>query len=238
MNLYPAIDLLEKKVVTLVQGVRGTQTTEHKDPLDVYARWVREGAEWVHVIDLDAAFGKGDHRLMIEDFLDAKRAKLQIGGGIRTTEQVARLLSRGAERVIVGTRGIEEPSWLAEITQQHPDQIVLAVDAKNGKIVTRGWAKNTGQDVIEVMRKMSRLPLAGFLFTSVNVEGKMQGLDHDSIVQVFHATELPVIASGGVTDYDDLKFLKGLGVEGAVLGAALYQGRIDFQVAKNLVEGV
>lgn len=238
MKLYPAIDLLEHKVVTLVQGVRGTQTTEHKDPLDVYERWVNAGAEWIHVIDLDAAFGRGDHRLMIENFLDANRAKLQIGGGIRTTEQVSRLLGRGAERVIVGTRGIEDPSWLAEITQQHPDRVVLAVDAKDGKIVTRGWAQNTGQDVIEVMRRMSRLPLAGFLFTAVNVEGRMQGLDHDAIVQVFHATELPVIAAGGVTNYDDLKFLKGLGVEGAVLGAALYQGRIEFAVAKNLVEGV
>jgi phosphoribosylformimino-5-aminoimidazole carboxamide ribotide isomerase len=238
VKLYPAIDLLEGRVVTLVEGKRGSQTTETNDPLGVYARWVREGAEWVHVIDLDAAFGKGDHRLMIENFLDAKRAKLQVGGGIRTTEQVARLLSRGAERVIVGTRGIEDPSWLAETAQQHPDRIVLAVDARNGKIVTRGWAKNTGQDVIEVMRKMSRLPLAGFLFTAVNVEGKMQGMDYDAIVQVFHATELPVIASGGVTSYDDLKFLKGLGVEGAVLGAALYQGRIEFGVAKNLVEGV
>ena len=238
MKLYPAIDLLENKVVTLVEGKRGSQTTEQKDPLEVYARWVREGAEWIHVIDLDAAFGKGDHRLMIENFLDAKRAKLQVGGGIRSTEQVSRLLSRGAERVIVGTRGIEDPSWLAETAQSHPGQVVLAVDARNGKIVTRGWAQNTGQDVIEVMRKMNRLPLAGFLFPAVNVEGKMQGLDYDAVVQVFHATELPVIAAGGVTNYDDLKFLKGLGVEGAVLGAALYQGRIEFGVAKNLVEGV
>jgi phosphoribosylformimino-5-aminoimidazole carboxamide ribotide isomerase len=238
MRLYPAIDLLENKVVTLVEGVRGTQTTEHKDPFEVFNRWVREGAEWIHVIDLDAAFGKGEHRLTLDNFLDAKRAKLQVGGGIRSTEQVSRLMARGAERVIVGTRGIEDPAWLAEVANRHPGQIVLAVDARNGQIVTRGWQKNSGQDVIQVMRKMSRLPLAGFLFTAVNVEGKMQGMDYDAIVQVYHATELPVIASGGVTNYDDLKFLKGLGVEGAVLGAALYQGRIEFAVAKNLVEGV
>jgi phosphoribosylformimino-5-aminoimidazole carboxamide ribotide isomerase len=238
MKLLPAIDLLDQKVVTLVGGVPGTQLVELPDALAVYDRWVKQGAEWMHIVDLGAALGKKDHRLLIESILEDKRARVQIGGGIRSLEQVKWLIDRGAERVIIGTKGIEDPAWLSEATQQYPDRLLLAVDARQGKVVTRGWTQNTGKDVIEVMRKMAMLPLAGFLFTSVDVEGKLQGLDYDAVVQVFHATPLPLIVAGGVTNYDDLKFLKQLGVDGAILGAALYKDRIRFAEAKNLVEGV
>lgn len=238
MKLMPAIDLRRGRVVTLVGGVDGTQTTEQPDPRAVYERWVSEGAEWLHVVDLDAAFGKGDHRLVIEDLLADGRARVQVGGGIRTTEQAERLFARGAERVVVGTRAVEDPPWLGDLTTAHPGRVVLAVDAREGRIVTRGWARETPHDVVEFIQRMNALPLAGFLFTAVHVEGKMKGMDYDAVVQVVNAAKLPVVASGGITTYDDLKFLKGLGVEGAVLGAALYQGRIEFPVAKNLVEGV
>jgi phosphoribosylformimino-5-aminoimidazole carboxamide ribotide isomerase len=238
VKLLPAIDLLDKKVVTLVGGVPGTQIVELPDALAVYDRWVQEGAEWVHVVDLGAAFGKADHRLAIEAMLEDKRARVQVGGGIRSLDQVKWFMDRGAERVIIGTKGIEDPAWLGEAANQYPDRLLLAVDARDGKIVTRGWTQNTGKDVIAVMRKMAAFPLAGFLFTSVGVEGKLQGLDYDAVVQVFHATSLPLVVAGGVTDYDDLKFLKGLGVDGAILGAALYKDRIRFAEAKNLAEGV
>lgn len=238
MKLLPAIDLLDGKVVTLVGGVPGTQLVELPDALGVYDRWVREGAEWIHLIDLGAALGRNDHRLLVESILEDKRARVQVGGGIRSHDQVKWLMDRGAQRVIIGTKGIEDPSWLAETAREYPDRLLLAVDARDGRIVTRGWTQDTGKDVIQFMRKVAALPLAGFLFTSVGVEGKLQGLDHDAVVQVFHATGLPLVVAGGVTDYDDLKFLKGLGVDGAVLGAALYKDRIRFAEAKNLVEGV
>lgn len=238
MKLLPAVDLLQGKVVTLVGGKPGTQTTELADPLRVYDRWVKEGAEWVHIIDLDAAFGKGDHRLVLERILEDGRARIQIGGGLRDLQAIRWCIDRGAATVVIGTRAIEDPSWLADMSQQFPGRIIVAVDAKNGHIVTRGWTRDTGKDVVQVARALSRLPLAGLLFTSVDVEGKLEGLDHDAIVQVFHATTLPFIVAGGVTHYDDLKFLKGLGVDGVVLGAALYQNRIGFGQAKNLVEEV
>lgn len=238
MILLPAIDLLQGRVVSLVGGVKGTQTVALADPLAVYDRWVGEGAEWIHLVDLDAAFGDGDHRLVVERILEDRRAKIQVGGGVRSLADVRWLVSRGAERVVVGTKAIEDPRWLAEAAQEFPNRLLLAVDGKGGRVVTRGWKKKTGRDVIEVVRKASVLPLAGFLFTSVDVEGRMEGVDHDAIVQVFHATQLPLIVSGGVTNYDDLKFLKGLGVAGVILGAALYQGRLQFPVAKNLAEDV
>lgn len=238
MILLPAIDLLQGRVVSLVGGVKGTQSVELPDPLAVYDRWVREGAEWVHVVDLDAAFEDGDHRLLVERILEDRRAKVQVGGGVRSLADLRWLRSRGAERVVVGTKGIEDPSWLAEAAQEFPDRLVLAVDARGGRVVTQGWRKTTGQDVVQVVRKASVLPLAGFLFTVVNAEGKMQGIDRDAVVQVRRATRLPLIVSGGVTTYDDLKFLKRLGVDGVVLGAALYQGRLQFPVAKNLAEEV
>lgn len=236
MRLLPAIDLLKGRVVTLVGGKPGTQTTELSDPMAVYERWVREGAEWVHVIDLDAAFGKGDHRLVLERILEDGRAKVQVGGGLRDLERVKWCLDRGASTVVVGTRAVEEPAWLAEMSQQYPDQVVVAVDARQGRVVTRGWTRDTGKDVVELTLALSRLPLAGLLFTSVDVEGKLEGIDHDAVVQVHAAARLPLIVAGGVTSYDDLKFLKGLGVDGVVLGAALYQDRIRFERAKSLVE--
>jgi phosphoribosylformimino-5-aminoimidazole carboxamide ribotide isomerase len=236
MNVLPAIDLLKGNVVTLVGGVLGSQTVDLPEPLAVYQRWIREGADWVHVVDLDAAFGKGDHRLVVESILEDHQAKVQVGGGVRSLEKLKWLIDQGADRVIVGTKGIEDPAWLADVAQQFPDRILLAVDAKDGKIVTRGWTRSTGKDVVEVVRKMSALPLAGFLFTSVGVEGKLQGLDYDAVVQVFHASPLPLVVAGGVTTYDDLKFCKGLGVDGVVLGAALYQDRIRLPQAMNLVE--
>ena len=238
MRLLPAIDLLKGSVVTLVGGKPGTQTTELADPLSVYDRWVKLGAEWVHVIDLDAALGKGDHRLVLEDILEDGRAKVQVGGGLRDLQSVKWCLDRGAAAVVLGTRAVEDPSWLAEMSQQYPDQIVVAVDARKGRVVTRGWTRDTGKDVIQLTLALNRLPLAGLLFTSVDVEGKLEGIDHDAVVQVHAASRLPLIVAGGVTSYDDLKFLKGLGVDGVVLGAALYQGRIGLPEATNLVEEV
>lgn len=238
MRLLPAVDLLQGKVVTLVGGRPGTSTVELPDPLKVYDRWVREGAEWVHVVDLDAAFGKGDHRLVVERMLEDGRAHVQVGGGLRDLERVRWVLDRGAATVVLGTRAVEDPAWLADMCQQYPDQILVAVDARKGRVVTRGWTRDTGKDVVQLAKALGRLPLAGLLFTSVDVEGKLEGLDHDAVVQVYHATTLPLVVAGGVTSYDDLKFLKGLGVDGVVLGAALYQERIGFQQAKSLVEEV
>lgn len=238
MRILPAIDLLAGKVVTLVEGRPGTETTSLPKPLDVAARWIGEGAEWLHVVDLDAAFGRGDHRLLIEGILEGRRAKVQVGGGLRSSEAIKWYLDRGAERVIVGTRGIEDPAWLAEEATTHPDRLVLAVDARKGRIVTRGWKHDTGLDVVQFLRRIAPLPLAGILFTSVDVEGHLQGIDHDAIVQVLNAVAQPLTVAGGVTSYDDLRFLRGIGVEAVVLGAALYQGRIRLAQAMNLMMGV
>lgn len=238
MRILPAIDLLAGNVVTLVEGRPGTETTSLPNPLEVAARWIREGAEWLHVVDLDAAFGRGDHRLAIQRILETRQAHVQVAGGLRSSEQIRWYLERGAERVVVGTRGIEDPSWLAEAASTYPDRLVLAVDARKGRIVTRGWTHETGLDVVQFLRRAARLPLAGILFTSVDVEGHLRGIDHDAIVQVLNAASQPLTVAGGVTSYDDLRFLRGLGVEAVVLGAALYQERIRLAQAMNLVMGV
>jgi phosphoribosylformimino-5-aminoimidazole carboxamide ribotide isomerase len=237
MILLPAIDLLGGHVVSLVGGVPGTQTVDLPNPTAVYERWLSEGAEWLHVVDLDAAFEQGHHQTLITAWLKEQRARIQVAGGLRSSSQIRSYLEQGAQRAVVGTKGIEDAAWLAQTASELPGRIVLAVDAWKGRVLTKGWRTATDRRVVEVVREASRLPLAGFLFTAVDVEGKLQGLDRNALAQVRAASGLPVMASGGVTGYDDLTYLRDLGVEGAVLGAAHYKNLIELPAAKRLVEG-
>lgn len=236
MILLPAIDLLHGRVVQLVGGQRDTEQVSLPDPLQVFQEWVRQGADWVHVVDLDNAFGQGNNEAVLLEALRSRRARVQVGGGIRTEEQVKRFLDAGAERVIVGTKALRDPLWLKTMAHRYPDRLLLAVDAREGRVVAHGWMKDTGRDVKEVARSVADLPLAGLLYTAVHVEGRLQGMDREGIERLRDAVQLPLIASGGITTLDDVRFLKRAGVAGAVLGLALYKGLLPFPQAKQAVE--
>lgn len=236
MILYPAVDLMGGRVVQLVGGKVGTEQVNLPDPFAVVDRWVREGAQWLHVVDLDAAFGKRDNRLVIDRILRDARVNVQVGGGVRTTQRARELLDAGAKRVVIGTQGLQEPAWLATVAQEFPQQIVLAVDAREGQVVSHGWTAGTGKTLLDVAKSVQGVPLAGLLYTAVHVEGKMEGVDRSGVQKLVRATKLPILASGGVSSLDDVRQLRDAGAAGAIVGMALYLDRFSFAQAQALAE--
>lgn len=236
MILMPALDLLGGRVVQLVGGERGTEQVALPDPLAVAQRWIDEGAAWLHVVDLGAAFGQRHHREVIRALLAEKRLRVQVGGGLRTEEQLQDYLGAGAARVVVGTKALRDPAWLRTMAHRYPDKIVLALDARDGNVVAHGWMKNTGRDLLEAAAAVQDLPLAAILHTAVHVEGRLQGIDRDGLARLLDASRLPVIASGGITTTADLEWLRDHGAQAAILGLALYTGRLKFQECLSIAE--
>lgn len=236
MILMPALDLMGGHVVQLVGGQRDTEQIDLPDPLAVVDGWAAQGAEWLHVVDLDAAFGQNDNRAIVERILADGRLRVEVGGGIRTEDQLKAYLDAGAERVVVGTKALRDPLWLQTMARRYPGRIVLAADARNGSVVAHGWLKDTGRDLLDVVRRANGLPLAGLLYTAVHLEGRLSGIDRPGVRRLRAATRLPLVASGGITTLEDVRFLFEAGVEAAVLGLALYTGRITFRDAQRMAE--
>jgi phosphoribosylformimino-5-aminoimidazole carboxamide ribotide isomerase len=225
MKAIPAIDLREGACVQLVGGSYEDERVRLPDPLEVARRWREAGFSSLHVVDLDAATGRGSNTAVIEHLV--RDADVQVGGGVRDEAAVERLLSLGAARVVVGTRGIEDAPWLEAVTKAFPGRVVLAADVKGRAVVTRGWAATTSLDVVGLLERVKALPLAGVLVTAVHLEGQLQGTDLGLFRDVVAASAFPVIASGGVTTADDLRALHTTGCHAAVIGMALYTGRLD-----------
>lgn len=225
MKAIPAIDLREGACVQLVGGAYDQERVRLPDPLDVARQWRAAGFTSLHVVDLDAATGRGANTTIIEQLV--RGADVQVGGGVRDESAVERLLSLGAARVVVGTRGVEDPGWLESVTTVFPGKVVLAADVKGRAVVTRGWAATTSLDVVTLLERVRPLPLAGVLVTAVHLEGQLQGTDVGLFRDVVAASPFPIIASGGVTTADDLRALQTTGCHAAVIGMALYTGRLD-----------
>jgi phosphoribosylformimino-5-aminoimidazole carboxamide ribotide isomerase len=230
MLAIPAIDLRDGHCVQLVGGDYAKEAVRLDEPLLVAQRWVAAGFSRLHLVDLDAATGRGNNRDLIREIITRSGVPAQVGGGIRDADALNTLLDDGAEHVVVGTRGVEDPEWLAEQAERFPGRIVLAADVNLRKVVTRGWAKETSRDVIDLIRELEHLPLAGLLVTAVHKEGKMQGTDLALMADVVDAAPWPVIASGGVSSMLDLQALEDRGVAAAVLGMALYTDALDARV--------
>ena len=231
MTIYPAVDILNGKAVKLVGGKRGTEQAISDRPWEVARRWERYGAEWIHVVDLNAAFGDGHNTAAVAEVLAKTRVPVQVGGGIRSKEALRRYLSWTARRVILGTKAIQDRAWLNEVAAEFPDQVVLAIDSQGTEVVIKGWVESAGIEVTEFIRQANDLPLAGYLYTNVRVEGLAKGLEWSPVEAVIRAAKRPVIVSGGVTTVEDIRKLKALGAEGAVIGSALYSGKLDFEEA-------
>ncbi|HEX4936118.1 MAG TPA: 1-(5-phosphoribosyl)-5-[(5-phosphoribosylamino)methylideneamino] imidazole-4-carboxamide isomerase [Gemmatimonadaceae bacterium] len=227
MIAIPAVDLREGKCVQLVGGEYAQERVRLDDPVAVAREWVRLGFARLHVVDLDAALGRGGNGVVVRAILGEGGADVQVGGGLRTTESVEEILDEGARYAIVGTRALEDLDWLAELAEANPGEIIVAADVRDRKVVTRGWQRTLPRHVIDMVEEMHALPLAALLVTAVHREGQLQGTDLPLMEDVVEAAEFPVYAAGGVASVGDLHALQDRGVAGAVIGMALYTGAID-----------
>lgn len=234
MIVIPAVDIREGACVQLVGGSYDHELLRLPDPVSVARSWAQVGFHRLHVVDLDAALGRGDNATVVHDILWDDPADVQVGGGIRSGDRIEELVDDGAEFVVVGTRAIEEPDWLAATAERYPGQLIVAADVRERRVVTRGWERILSRDVLDVVRELNALPLGGILVTAVHREGQMRGTDLPLMEDVAEASGFPVYASGGVSSLNELRSLEDRGVAGAVLGAALYTGLLDaYRVAEE-----
>jgi phosphoribosylformimino-5-aminoimidazole carboxamide ribotide isomerase len=227
MIAIPAVDLRGGACVQLVGGSYARERVRLDRPVDVARSWTHYGFRQLHVVDLDAATGRGTNAAVVREILHDAMAEVQVGGGVRETDQIQDLLNDGATRVIVGTRALEEPDWLADIAEDYPGQIILAADVRDRRLVTRGWARTLPTDVLDFVEELDGLPLGGLLVTAVHREGQMQGVDLPLMEDVAETSHVPVFASGGVASLRDLRALADRAIAGVVIGMALYTGAID-----------
>jgi len=237
MIAIPAVDLREGACVQLVGGEYADERVRLADPVAVARDWARFGFRRLHVVDLDAATGRGSNREIVADLLRDTSVALQIGGGVRSETQIEELLASGATAVVVGTRALEDSDWLARVTTTYPNEIVVAADVRDRRVVTHGWARTLPREIIDVTEELSTLPLAGLLVTAVHREGRMQGTDLFLMEDVVDAASFPVFASGGIASSADLRALADRGVAAAIIGMALYTGALDpWQTAEEFSE--
>lgn len=227
MIAIPAVDIREGACVQLVGGEYDKERVRRPDPAEVAREWVAFGFRRLHLVDLDAATGRGTNHAAIRGILSEAAAQFQVGGGVREADRLDELLEDGADWVVVGTRAIEEPDWLAEIAEAHPGRVIVAADVRERRVVTQGWSKSTTLHVSDVVEELNLLPLGGILVTAVHREGQLQGTDLPLMESVAEASRFPVFASGGITTMDDLRALEHRGAAGAVIGMALYTGALD-----------
>jgi phosphoribosylformimino-5-aminoimidazole carboxamide ribotide isomerase len=227
MIVTPAVDLRGGKCVQLVGGSYDRQAIEIDDPVKAARDWEAAGFRTLHVVDLDAATGHGENVEVIERILGSVASDVQVGGGIRSTGQVERMLGAGARRVVVGTRAIQDAEWLAEITESYPDRIVVAADIRDRAIVTHGWQGTTEEAMESAIDRLTSLAIAAVLVTAVHKEGLMEGPDLPLMRDVLRQSRVPVQASGGIGDVTDLRALADIGVSSTIVGMALYTGKLD-----------
>jgi phosphoribosylformimino-5-aminoimidazole carboxamide ribotide isomerase len=236
--VIPAVDLRDGACVQLVGGSYASERVRLDDPVQVAREWVQYGFRRIHVVDLDAATGRGtDNAAVVRSLLREADALVQVGGGVRSAERASELVREGAHAVVVGTRAIDDFTWLSDLVAAHPDRIIVAADVRNRYVLTHGWTRTKRRDVISLVEDLAQLDLAGVLVTAVHREGLMQGTDLDLMSDVVEASAVPVLAAGGVTTRSDLDDLAERGVAGAVIGMALYTGALDPRLLAEEYQG-
>ncbi|MEW6325375.1 MAG: 1-(5-phosphoribosyl)-5-[(5-phosphoribosylamino)methylideneamino]imidazole-4-carboxamide isomerase [Nitrospirota bacterium] len=233
MIIFPAVDLKGGQCVRLRQGEMTAADVYEKDPVAAARRWVDAGAEWLHVVDLDGAVGGAPaNREAIEAIVRSVDAHIQIGGGIRTLEQVARYLDGGAERVVLSTAALQQPEILQRAIARFPGRIVVSLDARGTELYVGGWTQPTGRRVDEAARWLAGVGIAQLILTDIQRDGMLGGVDRAHLRELTDSLPLPVIIAGGVTSLDDLAALRACPrVNGAIIGKALYTGAIDLKSA-------
>ena len=226
MRIIPAIDLKGGSCVRLFQGDFAKQTEYSKDPLRIAERFAKLAVKDLHIVDLDAALGSGDNIDLIPSVLSVARDG-QVGGGIRDDARAASLIEAGADRIVVGTRGLDDPEWLGSLAARWPRHVVLALDFRDGIVLRKGWTESTSRRVEDYLLDVADLPLAGILATDVGREGRLGGIDLEGCRSIVAASDFPVWISGGITSIDDLARLEDAGAAGAVLGMTLYTDTVN-----------
>ena len=227
MLVIPAVDLRDGRCVQLVGGRYDREAVRLEDPVAVARGWAELGFPWLHVVDLDAALGRGSNAGVIAEILREVDIDVQVGGGVRTDERFEALLAEGAARIVLGTRAFEDSWWLESVAAKYPEALVVACDVRDRHIVTHGWTRTTPQLVLDAVDDLNRVGVAGLLVTAVHAEGQMKGTDLTLMEDVAEASTAPVFASGGVGTVGDLRALQDRGVAGCVVGMALYTGALD-----------
>jgi phosphoribosylformimino-5-aminoimidazole carboxamide ribotide isomerase len=237
MIALPAVDLREGRCVQLVGGRPDAEKVSLDNPSMVALRWFELGFRHLHVVDLDAAMGTGDNDRLVGEVIAGTAAESQVGGGVRTDERADVLFAIGAQRIVVGTRAVDDPAWLARLAGRYPDRIIVAADIREGVVLRKGWTEASKLEVGTFLASLAGLPLAGVLCTDVEREGLMQGIDLAEMKTVIDAAPHKVLVSGGITSMDDLAALADAGAYGAVLGMALYTGRLQAEAVARTYGG-
>lgn len=241
MLLIPAIDLKDGKCVRLRQGRMEDDTVFSDNPVEVAGRWVAAGARRIHLVDLDGAFaGKPKNAEIIHEIVAAyPDVPVQIGGGIRDEETVQAYLDAGVQYVIIGTKAVSDPLFVRDIALAYPGHIIVGLDAKDGKVAVDGWSKLSRHDVVDMAQKFESYGVEAIIYTDISRDGMMNGVNVEATAKLANAIRIPVIASGGITNMDDITALGAVadqGIMGAITGRAIYEGTLDFAEAEKLAE--
>ena len=235
LELLPAVDIADGQAVRLTQGEAGSETN-YGDPLSAALDWVNGGAEWIHLVDLDAAFGRGSNAELLASVVKAVDAKVEMSGGIRDDESLERALATGCTRVNLGTAALENPEWTASVIAKYGDRIAVGLDVRGSTLAARGWTKDGG-DLWEVLARLDSEGCSRYVVTDVKKDGMLSGPNIELLMKVCEATTAPVVASGGISSLDDIAALRtiaSLGIEGAIVGKALYNGNFTLPQALDV----
>ena len=239
MLVIPAVDIMDGKCVRLVKGDPTRSKVYFDDPLDAVKLLENKGAEIIHLVDLDAALGSGLNLDVVKRILKNVRVKVQIGGGIRTLEKAGALLKLGAFRVIFGTVAVQNPVLIAEAISRHGSEpIAVAIDEKDGKAAFHGWKARSEVNYLDLARTLEEMKVGAIVFTTTGVDGTLMGPQVEKIEKLVETVKVPIIASGGIRGLTDLTMLASVGVEGAIVGTALYEGKFTFEQALEAVKNV
>jgi phosphoribosylformimino-5-aminoimidazole carboxamide ribotide isomerase len=230
-TVYPAVDISEGRCVRLLQGRFGTETVYSDDPVEVALGFARAGARWLHIVDLDGArSGVSANRELVIEVVRRASCPVQAGGGLRTLDDVEEILAAGANRAVLGTFALEDEAGVAEVCKRFGPRIAVSLDARGGELASHGWTVGTGVPVLDAVKIFESAGVSSFIYTDVTRDGTMSGPDVDGLLRLTEATDLPVIASGGISSLEDLRTiarLKADGVAGAIIGRALYEHKFS-----------
>ena len=232
MQIWPAIDLRGGKCVRLRQGDYGRDTVYGDNPVEMAKRWVVEGAQYLHLVDLDAAKdGSSANTDAIRGIVKGAGIPCELGGGVRSDATIERMLALGLSRLVVGTKALKEPDWFRAACETFPGKLALGIDAKNGRVATDGWLETSETAAIDLARMFADEPLAAIIYTDISRDGMLEGPNLAAMAEMKAAVDIPVIASGGVTTANDVRDLVAIGLDGCIIGRALYEGTLSLKDA-------
>jgi phosphoribosylformimino-5-aminoimidazole carboxamide ribotide isomerase len=230
MRIYPAIDLRGGRCVRLVQGDYSRETVFGEDPVAMAQHWVNQGAQQLHLVDLDGAkAGQPINGEVIERIAKSVTVPCQLGGGIRNSEHLKQVFSWGIRWAVLGTKALQDPAWVRQVAEEYPEQIVLGLDARNGYVATEGWLTTSETSAIELAQQVQDAPLFAIVYTDIARDGMLNGPNYEQLAQMRSACTKPVIASGGVSNLEQVQQLADAGTFGCIIGRALYEGHIDLR---------